>query len=93
MLDLVEGELPSGSRDNEVIRCAGSAGCGGAAVVCCPVHLPDIRARQSSFNNKDIIRKSFDISPCTKIGKPVALLKYLKEACTQLISIHELVKF
>lgn len=47
VLDRVEGELPSGSRDSEVIRCGGSAGCG-AAVVCCPDHFPDIRARHNS---------------------------------------------
>lgn len=48
VLDLVDGELASGSRDKEVMRCGGSAACGGAVVVCCPDHLPDIRALHSS---------------------------------------------
>lgn len=50
VLDLVEGEFPSGSFDRDVIRCGGSVGCGGAeVVVCCPDHLPDIRARHNSW--------------------------------------------
>ena len=34
VLERVEGEFPSGSRDSDVIRCGGSAGCGAEAVVC-----------------------------------------------------------
>lgn len=52
VLDRVDGELPSGSLESEVIRWAGSAGCGGAAAVCWPVHLPDMRARHNSWKKE-----------------------------------------
>lgn len=63
VLERVEGEFPSGSREREVMRCGGSAGCGGAAAAgCCPDHLPDMRARHSSCNHTRVISPEYLIA-------------------------------